>query len=97
MFARIICIFLLACHQQNNSKQILSTEAQLEISQSAININSASAVELEKLPHVGKQTAEEIVRHREKFGRFRKPEHLLLVRGISGERFRAMRNFIRVE
>lgn len=93
----LICVFLLACNYENNTKQILSTENQIQISESAVNINTASAAELEKLPGIGAKTAQEIIAHREKFGRFRKPEHLLLVDKISEKRFREMRNLIKVE
>ncbi|MCY7347870.1 MAG: helix-hairpin-helix domain-containing protein [Pyrinomonadaceae bacterium] len=89
--------FFTACSEQNNPKQILSTENQIQISTQAININTASAAELEKLPHIGAKTAHEIIEHREKFGRFRKPEYLLLVRGISEQRFREIRSLIKVE
>jgi competence protein ComEA len=61
-----------------------------------ININTASAEELEKLPGIGKALAERIVEHREKYGRFRRAEHLIMVRGISDQKFRAMRNLITV-
>jgi competence protein ComEA len=64
---------------------------------SAININTAPAEELSKLPHIGEKTAQEIVLHRQKFGYFRKPEHLMLVRGISDARFREIRNFIKTK
>ena len=93
----LICCFLFACGKQNNTKQILSTENQTQTSESAININIASAAELEKLPRVGKQTAEEIIKYREKFGAFRKPEHLMLVRGISDKHFREMNSLVKVE
>lgn len=93
----LIFYFLPACKQQNNTKQILSSENQIKISASAVNINTASAAELEKLPHVGRQTAQKIIEYREKFGRFRKTEYLMLVRGISDRRFREMRSFIKVE
>ena len=66
-------------------------------SPSRININTASADELEKLPGIGKGLAERIIDHREKFGPFRKPEHLIIVRGISDKRFRAMQELITVE
>jgi len=62
-----------------------------------ININNASAKELEKLPGIGKGLAERIVDHREKYGPFRRPEHLIIVRGISDRRFRALRDLIIVE
>ena len=62
-----------------------------------ININTASADELEKLPGIGKALAARIIEHREKFGPFRKPEHLIIVRGISDKRFRALQNLITIE
>ncbi len=93
----LICCFLSACSEQNKTKQILSTENRIQTTESAININTASAPELEKLPHIGKQTTREIVEYRAKFGRFRRPEHLMFVRGISDERFREMKNFVKVE
>ncbi|HYX30168.1 MAG TPA: helix-hairpin-helix domain-containing protein [Pyrinomonadaceae bacterium] len=62
-----------------------------------ININTASAEELEKLPGIGKALAARIIEHREKFGPFRKPEHLIIVRGISEHRFREFKDLITVE
>ena len=64
---------------------------------SRININTASAIELEKLPGIGKGLAARIIEHRETFGPFRKPEHLIIVRGISDKRFRALQEMITVE
>lgn len=93
----LVSCFLFACGEQNNTKQILSTENQIQISESAVNINTASAEDLEKLPRVGAKTAKAIIEYREKFGNFRKPEHLILVRGISDRHFREMRNLIKVE
>ncbi len=62
-----------------------------------ININTAAAVELQKLPGIGKVLAARIVEHREKYGPFRRPEHLIMVRGISDRRFRALQAFITVD
>jgi len=62
-----------------------------------ININTASEKELEKLPGIGRGLAERIVEHRAKYGRFRRREHLIMVRGISDKRFRALRDSITVE
>ncbi|MGH9873103.1 MAG: ComEA family DNA-binding protein [Pyrinomonadaceae bacterium] len=64
---------------------------------SAININTASLRELENLPGVGSGIAERIVAHREQYGPFRRPEHLMMVRGISDRKFRALRATIVVE
>jgi competence protein ComEA len=62
-----------------------------------ININTASAGELEKLPGIGRGFAQRIVDHRAKYGLFRRPEHLIMVRGLSDKRFRALRELITVE
>ena len=62
-----------------------------------ININTASHQELEKLPGIGRGLAERIVAHRDEYGRFRRPEHLMMVRGISARRFNAMRALIVAE
>lgn len=92
----ILCFLLFSC-QQKNTKQVLSAQTKTASFESAININTASADELEKLPRVGVRTAQRIIAHREKYGKFRKPEHLMLVDGISDRHFREMRNLIKVE
>jgi competence ComEA-like helix-hairpin-helix protein len=62
-----------------------------------VNINTASAVELEKLPGIGKILAERIVAHRERYGPFRRAEHLMMVRGFSDNKFRKIRYLVTVE
>ena len=64
---------------------------------SRININDASAAELEKLPGVGKAIAERIIAHREQYGPFRRAEHLMMVRGISDRKFRNLQSLITTE
>ena len=63
----------------------------------AININTAPVAELEALPHVGRKTAEAIVRFRDENGPFRRSEYLLQIHGISEKRFLEMRHLIRTE
>jgi len=96
-FSLIICCFLFACSHQKDTQQVLSAKKEFYSAESAVNINVATAEELEKLPHIGRKLALQIIEHREKFGRFRKPEYLLLVRGISDKRFREIRSVIKVE
>ena len=56
-----------------------------------VSVNDASREELERLPGVGPALAARIVEHRERHGRFRRAEHLMLVRGVSERRFRLLR------
>ena len=93
----IILCFLFGCSEQKEAKQILLTQNRFIVSESAININTASAEELEKLPHIGTKLAQKIIEHREKFGKFRKAEYLLLVDGISDRRFSEIRSLVKVE
>ena len=53
-----------------------------EVAARVININLASATQLEQLPGVGPATAKAIVAYREKYGAFNTVEDLLKVRGI---------------
>lgn len=65
--------------------------------QPLININTASSEDLERLPGIGEGLAARIIAYRNQYGRFRRPEHLMMVRGISDRRYRAMRALITAE
>jgi competence protein ComEA len=54
---------------------------------SPININTASAAELEALPGIGAKTAARIVEYRQKNGPFKKLEELMNVRGVGEKNF----------
>lgn len=81
--------------QSGDSPQIITSNNQPNAQR--ININTAPAGELERLPGIGKGLAERIIEHRERFGPFRRIEHLIMVRGISDRRFRALQDLITVE
>ena len=72
-------------------------QARAEVSAAHVSINRASREELEKLPGIGPALAARIVEQRERYGPFRRAEHLMLVRGISERRFRQLRPFISAE
>ena len=69
----------------------------IDFSPNSININTASADELEKLPGIGRKTAETIIAFRNENGPFRRVEHLMLIRGISEDRFIELRPYLRAE
>jgi competence protein ComEA len=54
---------------------------------SIININTASATDLEALPGIGAKTAARIIEHRQKNGPFKKVEELMNVRGVGEKNF----------
>lgn len=62
-----------------------------------LNINTATATELETLPEVGPVTAEAIVRHRETHGAFESVDELLDVPGIGDATLNAIRELVTTE
>lgn len=84
--------FAVAC-----STRLVHQPTVLTASPNAININAAAVDELERLPGVGLKTAEAIVEYRTTNGPFRRVEHLMLIRGVSEERFFTLRPLLRAE
>ncbi len=64
-------------------------------SPSVVDLNRATAEELDRLPGVGPATAAAIVAHREQRGPFRSVDDLLQVRGIGTAKLEALRGQVR--
>jgi competence ComEA-like helix-hairpin-helix protein len=100
LIAIALALFAAACGTapRSSSTSVLSHPVPTKAEQaSAIDINTASSQELQRLPGVGNVIAERIVAHREQYGPFRRAEHLLMVRGISDRKFRQLRAMIVTE
>jgi len=61
-----------------------------------ININTASIEELERLPGIGPALASRIVAHRRKHGLFKRPQDIVIVRGMSAKLYRRIAHSIRI-
>src|SRR5262247_1995756 len=61
-----------------------------------ININTASVEELQRLQGVGPAIASRIVEHRRKHGPFKRPQDIVIVRGMSAKLYRRIAHLIRV-
>jgi competence protein ComEA len=61
-----------------------------------ININTATAAQLEGLPGIGARTAQAIVDHRQKSGGFKKIEELMNVKGIGEKSFLKLKPMVTV-
>ena len=61
-----------------------------------IDLNTATAEQLQQLPGVGPVTAKSIVDFRKKSGPFRRTADLLAVRGISEGRFKQIQPYVMV-
>ncbi len=62
----------------------------------AINLNTASATEIEALPGIGAKIAARIVEYRQKNGPFKKIEELMNVRGVGEKNFLKLKGQITV-
>ena len=62
--------------------------------QGVVNVNTATAAQLQAIPGVGPSLAARIVEHREKNGTFKQAEDLMLVRGIGEKSFAKLRPYL---
>ena len=61
-----------------------------------INLNTASAAQIEALPGVGASTAKRIIEYRDKNGGFKKVEELMNVKGIGEKSFLKLKSLVSV-
>lgn len=94
---------LIAAHPTPAAAQATAAPARANSRSSAkppvagtININTASATELEALPGIGAKTAARIVEYRQKNGPFKKIEELMNVRGVGEKNFLKLKSQITV-
>ncbi len=73
-----------------------SRSAAKPVTTGIVNLNPASATELETLPGVGPRTAALIVEYRQKNGPFKKVEELMNVRGIGEKNFLKLKSHISI-
>jgi competence protein ComEA len=61
-----------------------------------VNLNTATAADLQALPGVGAATARLIIEHREKNGGFKKVEELMNIKGIGEKSFLKLKPMVSV-
>lgn len=59
-----------------------------------ININTATKEDLMRLPGIGEKTAEQIIKHREIYGKFKNIEDIMNVKGIGQKKFERIKNYL---
>ena len=72
------------------------TSAQTLPQQTPVNLNTATAAQLEALPGIGPGLANRIIEYRRKHGPFKRPQDLIIVRGFSAKRYRQIAHLLRV-
>ena len=84
----IVSLFAASPHAAAaQSPSTARASAKTSPSSGVVNINTASASDLEALPGIGAKTAARIVEYRQKNGPFKKVEELMNVQGIGEKNF----------
>lgn len=55
-----------------------------------VNLNTATAEELERLPGIGEVMARKVIEYRNQNGPFRRPEEIIIIEGFSERKYRAI-------
>jgi competence ComEA-like helix-hairpin-helix protein len=87
LFPLILCSVLLLAAVGNAKKNPPATP---------LDLNTATAAQLEEVPGIGPTTAKAIVQFRRKSGPFERIEDLLAIRGISVRKLEQMRPYVTI-
>jgi competence ComEA-like helix-hairpin-helix protein len=94
-----VCALLFASPQVSSATAYLRAPIGANVVQwgetDRLDINTATIEELVQLPGIGPVLASRIIEHRRKHGRFRRPQDIIIVRGMSAGRFRRIAHLIR--
>ncbi|MEK6630993.1 MAG: helix-hairpin-helix domain-containing protein, partial [Acidobacteriota bacterium] len=100
---QVVCLLFVCALLTANGLVPESWAAQQAVSPAAksavaavVNLNTATAEQLAKLPGVGAKTAARIIDYRQKNGGFKKIEELMNVRGIGEKIFLRMKSQLSV-
>jgi DNA uptake protein ComE-like DNA-binding protein len=100
----LLVLSFAACNQanQNNNRSLPATSmpqntANRNQPDNCINLNKASAEELNTLPGMGEGMTQKIIAYRNLHGGFRRPQELIIIAGFSEKKYRTIAGLICVD
>lgn len=102
LFALSLVLLLLALASCGRAKGVENTNSvgpsavpANEVSRTqCVNLNTATAEVLERLPGIGEVTARKIIEYREQNGPFRRPQEIIIIEGFSERKYRAIADLV---
>ena len=91
-----VVLFALAVAVAPASAEPVSSHPASQSAAPALNLNTATQAELEKLPGVGPSTAKQIIEYRQKNNGFKKIEELMNIKGIGEKSFLKLKPLVTV-
>jgi competence protein ComEA len=95
-FGALIVALTIAAPALSQEPNRPARPAQAKAAAAPLNLNTATAAELEALPGIGARTAERILEYRQKNGGFKKAEELMNVPGVGEKSFLKLKTLITV-
>lgn len=83
--------------RKKTSSKTTNARNDVTLEEKSINLNQASVEDLEKLPGIGKKTAEAIIEYRKSKGKFKSIEEIKNVKGIGEAKFQKIKLYIYVD
>ena len=95
----IFALALASCAEREgaNANATQQSSARAAPLKPCVNLNTATAEELMRLPGVGEVTSRKIIEYRERNGPFRRPEEIIIIEGFSEKKYRAIADLVCVE
>lgn len=77
-----------------SAKPSVVQPSETSLRRQCVNLNTATAEELERLPGIGEVMARKVIEYREQNGPFRHPEEIIIIDGFSERKYRAIADVI---
>jgi competence protein ComEA len=90
------CVLALALATSGVAPALAGQSKPAQQTATVVNLNTATAAQLQDLPGIGARTAERIIEYRGKNGGFKKIEELMNVKGIGEKSFLKLKDRITV-
>jgi competence ComEA-like helix-hairpin-helix protein len=98
----LLALLFAACNQASNNTSLPQTPTAQNAtnrnqSANCLNLNKATAEELNTLPGIGEVMTQKIIAYRERHKGFRRPQDLIIIEGFSEKKYRAIAELICVD